>query len=146
MPGFFCSKKGIVPIASLVFAFLLLLGPSVSTIEPANADCVTSTSTLIRVTCITTLGHVTSHVKNSALLKNLGNGQWLLNVILQVDDGAKLTIASSDVSWLKISKANGIVVYGKIDILGSKITSWDTSRSAPIQQTSSGSTPHQSSW
>jgi mannuronan 5-epimerase len=141
MPETLCSRKGIVPIASLVFAFLLLLGPSISTIEPASADCVTSTSTLVRVTCNTTFGHVTSHVKNSALLKNLGNGQWLLNVILQVDDGAKLTISSSAVSWLKISKANGIVVYGKIDILGSKITSWDTSKSAPIQQTSSGSTP-----
>ena len=135
-----CNKKGIVPMASLVFAFLLFVGPSISPIVSANADCVTSTSTLIRITCNTTFGHVTSHVKNSALLKNLGNGQWLLNVILQVDDGAKLTIASSDVSWLKISKANGIVVYGKIDILGSKITSWDTSKSAPIQQTSSGST------
>ena len=80
-------------------------------------------------------------MKNSALLKSLGNGQWLLNVILQVDDGAKLTMASSDVSWLKISKANGIVVYGKIDILGSKITSWELRKSASIQQTSSGSTP-----
>ena len=135
------SKTGIVPMASLVFAFLLLLGPSISPIVSANADCVTSTSTLIRITCNTTFGHVTSHVKNPALLKNLGNGQWLLNVILQVDDGAKLTIASSDVSWLKISKTNGIVVYGKIDILNSKITSWGTSKSAPIQQTSSGSTP-----
>jgi poly(beta-D-mannuronate) C5 epimerase len=133
------NKKGIVSIAAFVFAFLLLF-PSISTIESANADCVTSTSTLIRVTCDTTFGHVTSHVTKPTLLKNLGNGEWLLNVILQVDDGAKLTIASSDVSWLKISKANGIVVYGKIDILGSKITSWDTSKSAPIQQTSSGST------
>lgn len=136
------KKKSIVSIASLVFAFLmLLLAPSMMSIRSANADCVASTSTLIRVTCNTTFGHVTSHVKNPALLKNLGNGQWLLNVILQVDNGAKLTISSSDVSWLKISKANGIVVYGKIDILGSKITSWDTSKSAPIQQTSSGSTP-----
>jgi nitrous oxidase accessory protein NosD len=69
----------------------------------------------------------------------LGNGQWLLNAVLQVDDGDKLTISSSDVSWLKITKANGIVVYGEIDILGSKITSWGTS--APIQQTSTGKTP-----
>lgn len=141
MPETVFNKKVVVSIASIAFAFLLLLAPSISTIKSANADCVTSTSTLIRVTCNTTFGHVTSHVKNSALLKNLGNGQWLLNVILQVDDGAKLSIASYDVSWLKISKANGIVVYGKIDILGSKITSWDTSKSAPIQQTSSGSTP-----
>jgi poly(beta-D-mannuronate) C5 epimerase len=137
----FCSNKGRLQLASLAFAFLMLLGPSIMNIEPANADCVTSTSTLIRVTCNTTFGHVSRHVTNSALLKNLGNGQWLLNVILQVEDGAKLTIASSDVLWLKISKANGIVVYGKIDILGSKITSWDTSKSAPIQQTTSGSTP-----
>ena len=137
----FCSNKGRLQLASLAFAFLMLLGPSIMNIEPANADCVTSTSTLIRVTCNTTFGHVSRHVTNSALLKNLGNGQWLLNVILQVEDGAKLTIASTDVLWLKISKANGIVVYGKIDILGSKITSWDTSKSAPIQQTTSGSTP-----
>jgi poly(beta-D-mannuronate) C5 epimerase len=141
MPKTLFNKKAIVQITSIAFAFLLLLlGPSVSTMRSANADCVTSTSTLIRVTCNTTFGHITSHVNNSALLKNLGNGQWLLNVILQVDNGAKLTMSSSDVSWLKISKANGIVVYGKIDILGSKITSWDTSKSAPIQQTSSGST------
>ena len=132
------SRKGILSVAILVSASLLL-GPLISTIEPANADCVTSTSTLIRVTCDTTFGHITTHVTNSAILKNLGNGEWLLNAVLQVDDGAKLTIASSDVSWLKISKANGIVVYGEIDILGSKITSWGTS--APIQQTSTGKTP-----
>lgn len=103
--------------------------------------CVTSTSTLIRVTCDTTFGHITTHVTNSAILRNLGNGEWLLNAVLQVDDGDKLTISSSDVSWLKITKANGIVVYGEIDILGSKITSWDTSKSTPIQQTSTGKTP-----
>jgi mannuronan 5-epimerase len=134
------SRKGILSVAILVSASLLL-GPLISTIEPANADCVTSTSTLIRVTCDTTFGHITTHVTNSAILRNLDmdNGQWLLNAVLQVDDGAKLTIASSDVSWLKISKANGIVVYGEIDILGSTITSWGTS--APIQQTSTGKTP-----
>jgi hypothetical protein len=131
------TRKGILSAATLVSASLLL-GPLISIMEPANADCVTSTSTLIRVTCDTTFGHVASHVRNSAILKNLGNGQWLLNAVMQVDDGAKLTISTSDVSWLKITKANGIVVYGKIDILGSKITSWGTS--APIQQTSTGKT------
>jgi Right handed beta helix region len=134
------SRKGILSVAILVSASLLL-GPLISTIEPANAHCVTSTSTLIRVTCDTTFGHITTHVTNSAILRNLGNGQWLLNAVLQVDNGDKLTISSSDVSWLKITKANGIVVYGEIDILGSKITSWDTSKGAPIPQTSSGSTP-----
>jgi hypothetical protein len=61
---------------------------------------------------------VSSDVNNESVLKNLGGGEWLLKAILQINDGAKLTISSPEVSWLKIEGSNGIVVYGRIDITG----------------------------
>jgi parallel beta-helix repeat protein len=43
--------------------------------------------------------------------------------------------------YLKIADANGIIVYGKIQIAGVKITSWDTETNSPIFQTITGSIP-----
>jgi hypothetical protein len=44
-----------------------------------------------------------------------------------------------DIRWLKIAGTNGIVVDGKIQIAGVKITSWDTQTNSPVFQTIMGS-------
>jgi hypothetical protein len=137
------SKKRLT-FAGIIVA-IVLLASGYQNMNQANAACASysSSSNTITVSCSTaTIPQIAQEVNNSNVLKSLGSGQWLLRAILQVNDGAKLTISTPDVVWLKVSgSSTGLVIYGKIDVTGSKITSWDTSTGAPIPQTSSGSTP-----
>jgi mannuronan 5-epimerase len=69
-------------------------------------------------------------------------GQYLLKANLEVDDGVTFSMTPDDgLQYLKIADANGIIVYGKIQIAGVKITSWDTETNSPIFQTITGSIP-----
>ena len=69
-------------------------------------------------------------------------GQYLLKANLEVDDGVTFSMTPGDgLQYLKIADANGIIVYGKIQIAGVKITSWDTETNSPIFQTITGSIP-----
>jgi poly(beta-D-mannuronate) C5 epimerase len=69
-------------------------------------------------------------------------GQYLLKANLEVDDGVTFSMTPGDgLQYLKIADANGIIVYGKIQIAGVKITSWDTETNSPIFQTITGSVP-----
>ena len=69
-------------------------------------------------------------------------GQYLLKANLEVDDGVTFSMTPGDgLQYLKIADANGIIVYGKIQIAGVKITSWDTETNSPIFQTTTGSIP-----
>ena len=68
--------------------------------------------------------------------------QYLLKANLEVDDGVTFSMTPDDgLQYLKIADANGIIVYGKIQIAGVKITSWDTETNSPIFQTITGSIP-----
>jgi parallel beta-helix repeat protein len=68
--------------------------------------------------------------------------QYLLKANLEVDDGVTFWMTPGDgLQYLKIADANGIIVYGKIQIAGVKITSWDTETNSPIFQTITGSIP-----
>jgi len=129
--------------ACAVAAIALLPALGYQNLQHANAVCAnySSTSNTITVSCDTTIPQIASEVNNGDVIKSLGNGHWLLNAILQVNDGAKLTISSPDVAWLKIAGSNsGIVIFGNFEVTNSNITSWDVSKGAPIPQTSSGST------
>jgi parallel beta-helix repeat protein len=138
------NKKRLIFPGIIVAIILVVSG--YQNMNQANAACASysSSSNTITVSCSTaTIPQITTDINNSNVLKSLGSGEWLLNgAILKVNDGAKLTISSPDVVWLKVAgSSGGIVVYGKIDITGSKITSWDTSTNKEIPQTSTGSTP-----
>jgi len=135
------TQKRILSV--LAFSFIVASIPFSILIMPAYADCVSYDSALksIVVSCSTDFADIASHITDSSLLENLGNGEWVLNTNIRVNDGAKLTIDSAEVGWLKVTGSNGITVYGQIDISGSKITSWDNSKSVPIGQLSDGSTP-----
>ncbi|MDQ3872547.1 MAG: right-handed parallel beta-helix repeat-containing protein [Thermoproteota archaeon] len=80
---------------------------------------------------------------DQAVLSNLGDGQYLLNANLRVDDGATFSMSQGEdgINWLKIAGANGIIVDGRIEIDGVKITSWDTLNNSPVFQTTDGLTP-----
>jgi parallel beta-helix repeat protein len=58
-----------------------------------------------------------------------------------VDDDTTFSIGSNDITWLKITDTNGIIVHGKIQIDGVKITSWDIEANSPVPQTDIGSIP-----
>ena len=99
----------------------------------------------ITITCDTaSFRDVADTINDQAVLSNLGNGEYLLNANLEVDDGATFSMSQNDdgIKWLKIaSGANGIIVNGRIEIDGVRITSWDTTSNSPVFQTSDGLIP-----
>jgi len=124
-----------IGLFSVLVASIGFLQPTV-----AYADCVSynSSTRTITITCNTTFDHIDDHVSDS-VLDYLGSGQYLLKANIIVSDGDRLTIDSSDVSWLKIAAPYGIRVYGYLDIDGVRITSWNPSTNTVINQDSSGS-------
>jgi parallel beta-helix repeat protein len=96
----------------------------------------------IIITCNASFSEVANTINDPAVLEQLGDGgEYLLKASLQVDDGATLSIGPNDITWLKKTGTNGITVYGKIQIVGVKITSWGTEANSPISQTITGSIP-----
>src|SRR5215208_4576117 len=96
----------------------------------------------IIITCNASFSEVANTINDPAVLEQLGDGgEYLLKASLQVDDGATLSIGPNDITWLKITGTNGITVYGKIHIVGVKITAWGTEANSPISQTITGSIP-----
>jgi hypothetical protein len=53
------------------------------------------------ITCDTTFEQAAKTINDDSVLRSLGNGEYLLNSDLQVDEGARLTIASPEVKWVK---------------------------------------------
>lgn len=86
-------------------------------------------------------GDLISTIQNRSLLENLQkDGEHLLKANLRIADGSSFDMTSSDgVQYLKIAGENGIIVHGRILIEGVKITSWNTSSNAVVQQDGSGS-------
>jgi mannuronan 5-epimerase len=100
----------------------------------------------IEVTCDTTFEQLAKNINDDTLMKNLGNGEYLLSSDLEVNEEARLTIALPEVTWIKISNKGesdqyNILVNGYMDIKGVKITSWDPDENSVVGQDTSGSTP-----
>jgi hypothetical protein len=100
------------------------------------------TENTITIECNASFRHVVGAIDDPAILEDLGNGgEYLLKASLQVDDDATLSMAANDIKWLKITGTNGIIVHGRIEIAGLKITSWDTEANSPVFQTTLGTIP-----
>jgi mannuronan 5-epimerase len=99
------------------------------------------TENTVTINCNASFLDVANTINDPAIITNLGEGEYLLNANLQVDDDATLSMDSNDIKWLKIAGVNGIIVNGKIQIDGVKITSWDTQANSPVFQTITGSVP-----
>ena len=105
----------------------------------------------IVIRCDSSFGNVINNINDQSVLERLGeDGEYLLNANLEVRNGVTFAITSSSndddnsgdgVKWLKIAGSNGITVYGRIEISGVKITSWDKEADSPISQNNDGSIP-----
>jgi parallel beta-helix repeat protein len=100
------------------------------------------TENTITITCdYASFGDVVGTINDPAIIANLGDGEYLLKANLRVNHGATLAMTSNDggLQYLKIAGTNGIIVNGKIEISGVKITSWNASANDVIQQDMNGS-------
>src|ERR671924_675137 len=93
----------------------------------------------ITITCDASFLDVVGTVNDQSVLENVGDQEYLLKANLQVNDGTNMSMQSDDIKWLKITGTNGIIVKGKIQINGVKITSWDASANDVVQQDINGS-------
>src|SRR5918994_5197983 len=99
----------------------------------------------ITIDCDASFLDVVQAINDPEILEELEEeerGRYLLKANLEVNDGATFSMTSGGgLQYLKIADANGIIVYGKIQIAGVKITSWDTETNSPVFQTITGSVP-----
>ncbi len=132
--------------------------------EAGEAPCIDydSGQNTITVNCDSSFVDVVQTINNPDVIENQGNGEYLLKANLEVEDGVTFKMnsvsssagisdgdigiprgngANTDLQYVKIAGANGIVVYGRIEITGVKITSWDTQTNSPIPQTVTGMVP-----
>ena len=115
----------------------------------AGSGCIEyeAAESTINIMCDASFRDVIGTIHDPAILENLGNGEYLLQANLQVNDGVTFEMSSDDdddddgLQYLKIAGANGIIVNGKIQIRDVKITSWDPEGDSPVLQTSIGSVP-----
>ena len=95
----------------------------------------------ITITCDASFADVIQAINDPAVIENTGAGEYILKANLEVDDDAMFSISSSDVSWLKIADANGIIVEGTILMNGVRITSWDAANEEFVPQNINGTIP-----
>jgi poly(beta-D-mannuronate) C5 epimerase len=117
--------------------------------QAVEALCIeyNQTENKINVSCNSNFQDVAQTINDSRIVENRGNGEFILNATLVVDDGVIFEMNSSssprdkDVQYLKIAGENGIIAEGKILIDGIKITSWNISSNSVILQDKNGSIP-----
>jgi poly(beta-D-mannuronate) C5 epimerase len=139
----------------VLMTFIVTFNPAPSSYFFATAraqmegeECfnVSSSRRTIEVTCDTTFAQLAKGINGDSVLEDMGNGEYLLSADLRVDEGARLVIASPEVTWVKISNQGGsdqynIVVRGYMDIKGVKVTSWDPDTNSVVGQDTLGSVP-----
>jgi mannuronan 5-epimerase len=141
-------RKKAVGIAAANILLFLLIGllsyeQRVSfTAEAGELECIEydGGDNTITINCNASFLDVVQTINDSEILENLGNGEYILNATLEVDDGItfEMTSTGDGLQYLKLAGGNGIIVYGKILIEGVKITSWDLEDEGVIQQDRNG--------
>jgi mannuronan 5-epimerase len=137
-------------VKHLRLSFILSLAVILFSLESGRADnCIyfKSETREISVDCNAHFKEIDEVINDKSVLRDLGNGEWLLSANVVVKVGARLTIDSTDGKWLKIKgtvfrgKPYGLIVKGKLKVQNFKITSWDTEENSYIEQDSEGSKP-----
>src|SRR5215213_3590 len=97
----------------------------------------------IALSCNASFLDVVQAINDPEILEQEDDGQYILNANLEVSDGItfKMNSSGDNLQYLKISGENGIIVQGRIEISGIKITSWDSETHSPVSQTETGSVP-----
>jgi poly(beta-D-mannuronate) C5 epimerase len=104
------------------------------------------TENKVSIRCNSTLQEVAQTINDQRIVEDLGNGGYILNATLEVEDGVTFEMNSSSpgdnkLQYLKITDQNGIIVDGKILIDGIKITSWNISSNNTLLQDINGNIP-----
>ena len=103
-----------------------------ATLDPHACISYDSLTREIKITCESTnLAQVNEILNDPKILKNEGDGIWLLNANLTISDGASFTIDSNDTKWLKINStasdsAYQIRVVGSMKVDSVRVSSWNT--------------------
>src|SRR5829696_1548549 len=97
----------------------------------------------IAINCNASFLDVVQAINDPEILEQEDDSQYILNANLEVSDGItfKMNSSGDNLQYLKISGENGIIVQGRIEISGIKITSWDSKTHSPVSQTETGSVP-----
>jgi hypothetical protein len=106
--------------------------------------CVTydEESHTIEIVCNTNIVDLYFGLRDDSILEHQGSDQLLIKSNITVDEDATLSInADGGIRYLKIIGSNGITVYGKIQIDGVKITSWNPVNNTVIPQDPFGTLP-----
>jgi parallel beta-helix repeat protein len=113
--------------------------------EGEEAACIDyeAAENTIAINCNASFLDVVQAINDPEILEQEDDGQYILNANLEVGDGItfKMNSSGDNLQYLKISGENGIIVQGRIEISGIKITSWDSETDSPISQTQTGSVP-----
>jgi mannuronan 5-epimerase len=140
-------SKGFFLIAAVTVLIFSTTGISYEQMLFANDDeedgaCIDyqPVENTITIVCDASFLDVVDTVNDQSVLEELGDGEYLLNANLRVVDDVTFEMSSNDsLQYLKIAGTNGIIVHGRIQIDGIKITSWDASANDVVQQDINGS-------
>jgi parallel beta-helix repeat protein len=137
-------------VGAAIATALFSVQPIISAAATTTGGCASydRSEESIEVICDTTFDQLEKNIGDDSVIKNLGNGEYLLRASIGVQDNSRLTIASPAVTWLKISNEGDdssqyhiLVDGGYLDIDGVNITSWDPERNVVVEQEKSGSVP-----
>lgn len=131
----------ILNITISILFFLIILTTFAQAIETCNVyDPVKD---IVSVKCSINFIQLANEINDPSKIANLGNGEWLLNTNISTVGYTTFSISSKDgnISWLKIANGHGIVIGGRGEIDGVKITSWDTINNTIITEDKKKSIP-----
>jgi mannuronan 5-epimerase len=143
-------KAFYVTAATVTILFFSITGISYQQLpffaDEQGAECIDyeAVENTITIDCDqASFGDVISTINDQSVLEKLEeDGEYLLKANLRISDGVTFEMTSnedSNLQYLKIAGANGIIVHGRILVDGVKITSWDASTNDVIQQDRNGS-------
>jgi poly(beta-D-mannuronate) C5 epimerase len=133
------DANSVTGVAFVLFCMTIILGQQVQ-FAHAGSACINyeQTQNTINIMCNASFRDVLRTINDPSIIENVQNQDYVLKSSLQVSDGTTFSMNSNDIKWLKIAGANGIVVNGKIQIAGVKITSWGTSTNDVVNQDMNG--------
>jgi hypothetical protein len=140
--GFFVTAAAAAAV--LIFSLANISLQHLKYANEAEGACINynQTENTIIISCLhASFRDVVSSMNDPAIIANLGGGEYLLNANLRVNNNVSFAMISNadGLQYLKIAGANGIIVNGKIQINGVKITSWDPSANDVVLQNINGS-------
>ncbi len=118
-----------IRLSNIVLSIILFLGITVIPVHAfETCESYDPVKDILKVKCSISFTQLATEINDSSKIAYLGNGEWLLNTTISTDLYTTFSITSKNenISWLKINNGNGIIIRGRIEIDGLKITSWNS--------------------